>query len=242
MNEFYNLKVIDKQKLTPESVSITLKIPEELKDIFKFKPGQFVMVEKEINGQNLRRYYSIYNSPDESNNLKLGIKFKGQDGFANYVMHKLQPGELLQVSAPMNDVPFDLDAGQKKNFLGITIGSGITPFYSYLQYLTKHMPHTKMVLIYGNDSPEKTMFYNELKSLAQQYPDQVKVYFVYSKSDQGDYKGRINKDIIQSVLEQENAGFDGVYMIGPDDLKKTAAQTLVESGIPTEHLHYRVYS
>ncbi len=242
MSQFYDLKVKEKQSLTPESMSVVLEIPKALKDVFKFTPGQFVMVEKTFNGEKLRRYYSIYNSPDEFGVIKLGIKFKGQDGFAGFVMHRLAPGETLQVSPPMNDVPFDLEAGIPKKFLGITIGSGITPFYSYLQYLTKHLPNSKMVLIYGNENPKKTMFYKELKALAQQYPEQVKIYFVYSKDPQGDFQGRINTDIIQTVLQKEGAGFDGIYMIGPDDLKKTAAKVLEESGVPAERMHYRVYS
>ena len=145
MNTFHNLKVIDKKLLTPESVSVVLDIPESLRKEYDFKPGQFVIVQKDINGQNLKRYYSIYNSPEE-NQLKLGIKFKGKDGFADYVMHDLQLGDIWQVSEPMNDVPFDLSERPQK-ILVITIGSGITPFYSYIQYMLHKQLHNKLVLI-----------------------------------------------------------------------------------------------
>ena len=243
MNDFYNLKVIEKQQLTPESVSLTLEVPKNLEDKFRFNPGQFVIVEKEINGEKLKRYYSIYNSPDDGN-LKLGIKLKGADGFADYAMHNLQPGETLQVSPPMNDVPFDTQTQYRQKLLTITIGSGITPFFSYIQYMLNHQPKTKLVLVYGNENPEKTMFYKELEELAKQHPNQLKVYHAFSKySSSGDnFKGRISADVLQQVLQKEGTDFDAVYMIGPDDLKKMAAQVLLEAGIEKEKLHYRVYS
>ena len=240
MNTFHNLKVIDKKLLTPESVSVVLDIPESLRKAYDFKPGQFVIVQKDINGQNLKRYYSVYNSPEE-NQLKLGIKFKAKDGFADYVMHDLQVGDILQVSEPMNDVPFDLSDRPQK-ILAITIGSGITPFYSYIQYMLHKQPQNKLVLVYGNESPDKTMFYRELQNLEKGHPDQLKIYNVYSKDQSGNYNGRINAEVLQDILQKEGADFDAVYMIGPDDLKKTAAKVLTAAGIKQDKLHYRVYS
>jgi len=241
MSTLHNLQVIDKKMLTPESVSVVLEIPEDLKSKYNFKPGQFVMVEKIINGENLRRYYSIYNLPEDAQ-IKLGIKLKGKDGFADFAMHHLQHGDTLQVSEPMDDVPFDLSDHSSKRILAITIGSGITPFYSYIQYMLKRqLPH-KLVLIYGNESPAKTMFLDEISELEAQFPQHLKVYKVYSKDDSGDFSGRINEQIIKNVLQKEGTGFDAIYMIGPDDLKKTAAKVLTEAGTTSDKLHYRVYS
>ncbi len=241
MTRFYPLKVIEKRQLTPESISIGLKIPDNLKDIFQFKPGQFVMIEKEIDGHNLRRYYSIYNTPDEPI-IRLGIKLKGADGFADYVMQHLKPGQTLNVSIPMNDVPFQFDNKNPQKLLAITIGSGITPFYSFIQYILKHQPETKLVLVYGNESPEKTMFYQELHHLSQKYPEQLKIYEAFSQSDQGDFNRRISPEVLNEVLQKEDADFDATYIIGPDDLKKMAAKVLEISGISKDKLHYRVYS
>jgi len=241
MSKFYTLKVSDKKLLTPESVSIGLEIPEDLRSKFKFVPGQFVMVEKEIDGKNLRRYYSIYNVPDDKH-IQLGIKLKGEDGFAGYAMHGLQVGDTLQVAPPMNDLDFDLQPEKSQKILGITIGSGITPFYSFIKYLIHNLPKTKMVLLYGNENPEKTMFYHELNTLAKQHPGQLKLYHSFSKSDAGDFQGRIDENIIKAVLAKEGTDFDAVYMVGPDDLKKMAAKVLQQAGIPADKLHYRVYS
>ncbi len=241
MEKFYDLKVLDKKQLTPESVSISLEIPESLRQEMAFKPGQFVMVEKEIDGEKLRRYYSIY-SPLGASNIQLGIKLKGKDGFADYAMHQLKPGETLAVSKPMDDVPFALQSGAGKKYLGITIGSGITPFFSIIQSLLQHQPQHKFVLIYGNQSPEYTMFYQELSDLEKKYPDQLKVYHAFSQSDKGVYQGRISEDFMQQVLQKEGTDFEAVYMIGPDDLKKMAAKVLLENGLPEKKLHYRVYS
>ncbi len=241
MAKFYPLKVVEKHLLTPESIGISLQVPDDLKDIFKFSPGQFVMVEKEIDGENLRRYYSIYSSISD-NDIKLGIKLKGKDGFAEYAMNSLQVGDILQVSAPMNDVPFDIENAQNKKSLAITIGSGITPFYSIIRSVIAKQTQSKIVLVYGNHSVDKTMFYNELKSLMQQHPDYLQVYFVNSQDDKGDFQGRINPDNLTGILSKEGIDFDAIYMIGPDDLKKISAKILEEKGIAPDKMHYRVYS
>ena len=86
------------------------------------------------------------------------------------------------------------------------------------------------------------MFYKALKTIEQQHPQNLKVYYVFSKNNSGDFTGRINPKIIKTILQKEGPDFDGVYIIGPDDLKKTAAKVLIDSGIPTDRLHYRVYS
>ncbi len=240
MSQFYSLKVTEVKPITPESVSVSLEIPADLEEQFSFMPGQFVMVEKVINGENLRRYYSIYNTPGE-NVIKLGIKLKGKDGFADYAMHSLQKGDTLQVSTPMNDVAFDFSKSSQK-IMAITIGSGITPFYSYIQYMMQHHFQHYFVLVFGDENPEKTMFYSELQEYARTSPGNFKMYNIFSKDDSGDYRGRINADILQDILQKEGAGFDAVYMIGPDDLKKTLVQVLADSGIDEAKLHYRIYS
>ncbi len=241
MTDFYDLKVNEKHLLTPESVRVSLIVPGKLKTIFNFQPGQFVMVEKEISGENLRRYYSIYSCPSDGV-INLGIKLKGEDGFAEYAMNSLQVGDALQVSAPMNDVPFDLKNDQNNKYLVVTIGSGITPFYSIIQSMIKRQSNSKMVLVYGNHSVEKTMFYNELQALMQQYPNYLQVYFVNSQDDKGDYKGRINTKTLSDILSKESTNFDAIYMIGPDDLKKISAKLLEDKGINPDNMYYRVYS
>ena len=240
MSQFYSLKVLEVKPITPESVSVSLEIPADLEEQFSFMPGQFVMVEKNINNEKLRRYYSIYNIPGEGV-IKLGIKLNGKDGFADYAMHTLQKGDSLQVSAPMNDVAFDYDKKSQK-ILAITIGSGITPFYSYIQYMLKYLPEQTFVLVYGNENPDKTMFYKELLGFASAYPKQLKLYNVFSKDESGEYQGRINDVVLKDILQKESSGFDAVFMIGPDDLKKMAAHVLTESGVDPEKLYYRVYS
>jgi len=241
MEKFYNLSVTEKKQLTPDSVSIGLQIPKALQDELAFKSGQFVIVEKEINGENQRRYYSIY-APEGSDTILLGIKLKGKDGFADYAMHQLKVGDILSVSKPMDDVPFVLDKNKSQKYLGITIGSGITPFYSIIQHLIQTAPKSKFVLVYGNHSPEYTMFYEALKQLEEKHPQQLKVYYAFSQYDGGDYQGRISPEFLKKVISEQGTDFDAVYMIGPDDLKKIAAKTLKESGIPEEKMHYRVYS
>lgn len=241
MSTFYDLKVSDLQKITQESISVSLSIPEKLKSIFDFTPGQFVMVEKEIDGENLRRYYSIY-APKNCDSIKLGIKLKGEDGFADYAMHQLAVGDTLRVSPPMDDIAYDFNPDDEARYMAIAIGSGITPFYSIIQSMLQHEPKKKFVLVYGNHDVSRTMFYKELTQLQQQHPDRLHIHFVFSQDTSGDYKGRINSEVISEILDKEGTNFKKVFMIGPDEMKKELAEALQSKGVGKEKLSYRVYS
>ncbi len=238
---FHSLKVKEVKKLTPETVSISLEISDDLKDNYAFNPGQFVIVEKEIGGEKLKRYYSIYSTPGEED-IKLGIKLKGKDGFADYAMHHLKTGEHLDVSEPMDDVKITLKPEHEKKYLAVTIGSGITPFYSIIREMIKKEPKSHFVLVYGNHDQERAIFLKQLRELQKKYPEQFKMYEIYSQEEFEGHKGRINEAVIQKVLNEEGKDFDAVYIIGPDDLKKTVADTLTKAGIPGEKFFFRIYS
>jgi len=241
MNELYPLKIIEKKLLTNESVSIKLEIPTSLKKIFQFEPGQFVMIEKEIDGKKFRRYYSIYSTKNQPY-ISLGIKVKENDGFASFALNDLKTGDFLQVSPPGNDIPFKIEPDKKRKFLAVTIGSGITPFYSMIQSIINEETQSKIILLFGNHNTEKTMFYNELKELEKKYPNNLKIYWVFSQTNEGDFKGHIDQNIIEKLIKEEGTDFDAVYIIGPDDLKKKVAETLKNQGITDDKLHYRIYS
>ena len=73
MADFYNIKVADIYKETKDTVVITFDIPEDLKPTFKFKQGQHLTLRKEINGEDIRRNYSLCTSPID-NQWKVAVK------------------------------------------------------------------------------------------------------------------------------------------------------------------------
>ncbi len=59
MSRFFPLKVATIQRQTPEAVSVSLEVPLELKDQFRFSPGQYLPCRAFIDGEEIRKSYSI---------------------------------------------------------------------------------------------------------------------------------------------------------------------------------------
>lgn len=137
MTDFYPLKVARADKETPDSVVLHFDVPQNLADQFRFHPGQHLTIKSNINGEELRRCYSICSAPSESN-LQVGIKAIAEGRFSNFAVNEIQPGDELEVMTPQGHFGFSPSPERKVNYLGIAVGSGITPILSMLKTALEH--------------------------------------------------------------------------------------------------------
>src|SRR5690348_5788483 len=125
MIHFHSLSVKKVEKETEDCISIEFDVPEELKEIFQFKQGQNLTIKKILNGEELRRNYSICTSPFD-NKLKVAVK-KAEGGlFSTWANEKLKAGDVLEVLPPTGKFYTELHPSQKKNYIAFATGSGIT--------------------------------------------------------------------------------------------------------------------
>ncbi|MFC3160599.1 FAD-binding oxidoreductase [Chryseobacterium arachidis] len=102
MNSFYKLKTVKVQKDTSDAVNVAVEIPEELKDKFRFKQGQYLNFRMMIDGNEERRSYSICNAPSEkSNTLEVLVKLLEGGKVSGYFNEHLHMDEILEVMPPM---------------------------------------------------------------------------------------------------------------------------------------------
>ena len=139
------LKVIKKRKLTKDSVEISFEIEKNLEKKFSFKPGQYLTLEKEINGELIKRSYSICSSPNEIN-LKTGIKIVKNGKFSNYAVKHLKVGDRVMVSHPQGKFLLKKDL-ESKNIFFLAAGSGITPILSMIKPLLQSDYMNKVLLV-----------------------------------------------------------------------------------------------
>jgi len=99
MAEFYQLKVLDIYKETKDTSVVTFDVPENLHDDFKFHQGQHLTLKKTINGEDVRRSYSLCTSPIEKR-WQVAIKQVPGGVFSNYANKELKKGEVLEVMQP----------------------------------------------------------------------------------------------------------------------------------------------
>uniref|UniRef100_UPI0036F413D3 FAD-binding oxidoreductase n=1 Tax=Chryseobacterium indoltheticum TaxID=254 RepID=UPI0036F413D3 len=53
LTQFHRLKIAKKEKLTKNTFSLKLEIPEDLKENFQFEAGQYVSIQFQSHGKNV---------------------------------------------------------------------------------------------------------------------------------------------------------------------------------------------
>jgi len=242
MSQFHALKIAAVDKLTPNSVALTFDIPENLKDKFSFKAGQYITLKHQLNGKELRRAYSI-SSPPSSGKLTVGIK-KMEDGtFSVYANETLKAGDIIDVMAPEGRFVFEGTAPKK--IAAFAAGSGITPIMSIAQTVLESNPENTFVLVFGNQSPEETMYFKTIQSLKERYGERFFVQYVYSRSnEEGALFGRIERSTVNFVLKNKFKGveFDAFYLCGPEEMIEQVTDTLKDNGVSKEKIHFELFT
>jgi len=243
MSTFYKLSIKEVQQETENAVSILFEIPENLQQVFSFIPGQYVTIKKELNGEEVRRAYSICSSK-KSNSIRIGIKAVDKGTFSVFATTKLKVGDELEVSSP--EGRFTLNPNKdNQNYLAFAAGSGITPILSMIKSVLETENNTKFVLVYGNKSPDKTMFKTEIDQLKTNYPDQLFVYYTFSESnDSIPLFGRIDTSTINYIIKNKHSeiAFNEFFLCGPESMIDTVKTDLLQKGFSKDTIHFELFS
>lgn len=244
MSKFHELRVKSIQKETTDAVSISFEVPEELKEEFRYVAGQYLTLEKEIAGRKFRRSYSICSSP-HSEELKVAVKQVADGSFSAWVNNKLKEGDFLNVFLPEGRFVYQpLEEDQDKTYVGFAVGSGITPVMAILQSVLCSEENSKFVLVYGNKSPEHTIFYKELLELKKQYPDRFYLELVFSQSKEKDaFFGRIEPGTVDFIFRNKfkDANFADVFICGPEPLLEMVTERLIQNSIDQEKIRFELF-
>ncbi|MCW8968987.1 MAG: FAD-binding oxidoreductase, partial [Flavobacteriales bacterium] len=175
MNHFHTLKVKDIRKETNQAVSIAFELPADLKNTFAFESGQYVTVKKVVDGEDIRRSYSICSTPFEEE-IRIGVKKIDNGKMSGFLNDLLTVGDELEVMPPAGNFTAKNHAG---NIVGVAAGSGITPVFSLLKSVIK--AGGKLTLFYGNINEASTIFKKELDTLAANHPNNFVVHYTYDE-------------------------------------------------------------
>lgn len=242
MSKFNPLKVKEIRKETPLAVSIVFDIPAELKDDYTFEAGQYVNIKAQINGEEVRRSYSISSSP-LSGELRIVVKAIDGGTFSNYATQNLEVGNTLDVAIP--EGKFTLENKNAKVIAGIAAGSGITPIISIAKDVLESSNDTTFVLIYGNKTVEDTIYHNEIETLKNKYLGRFFVHYTFTKvHPDGSLFGRIERSTINFVFKNKHSEkeFDSYFLCGPEDMITKVTNVLKENGVTEEQINYELFT
>jgi ring-1,2-phenylacetyl-CoA epoxidase subunit PaaE len=242
---FHKLKVADLRKETPECVSIAFQVPEELKKEFLFKQGQNITLRTTIEGDEVRRSYSICSSPLE-NELRVAVKLAAFGRFSTWANTHLKKGDELDVLSPTGKFYTELNASHKKNYLAFAAGSGITPVISIIKTTLATEPGSRFTLVYGNRNRSNIIFKEQLEALKNRYIDRLAIHYILSreKTDADINYGRINADKLNQLTEKlvniEHA--DEIFICGPEEMIFSTKNWLIEKGINNRKIHFELFT
>ena len=237
---FHDLTVCRIEPDTPEAVVVTFAAPEALRETFGFTQGQYLTLRKTIDGQDLRRSYSICAGVDDGE-LRVGVRKVKGGVFSNWIHEQLRPGDQISVMAPQGRFFVPLDAHVRRHHLGIAGGSGITPILSILKTVMVREPHSRFTLIYANRTLRSTMFKEELEDLKNRWMQRVVLHHVFSDepTDSPLNMGLMNRDKLGEFLRTvvPAASIDHAYICGPFQMNDEAQAALQAAGVPDERIH-----
>ena len=242
-SQFHELQIIGSRRETADGIALTFDVPEDLQVEFAFTPGQHLTLRAMINGEDVRRSYSICSAQSEDR-LQVGIK-RVEDGiFSNYAFG-LKPGDTLSVMPPQGR--FTAEIGGTHNYLLLAAGSGITPCLSIAKSVLEGEPQSTVALIYGNRATDTVMFRSDIDALKDRYTDRFVLIHVMSREHQDVdcLNGRLDGTML-SVLHKRGlvapASFDDIYLCGPQDMIESATATLLGLGIDQDRIHFELFT
>jgi ring-1,2-phenylacetyl-CoA epoxidase subunit PaaE len=244
MAEFHTIKVEDIYKETKDTVVISFDIPDHLKDKFQFKQGQHLTLRKEINGEDIRRNYSLCSSPLD-NEWKVAVKTIRDGVFSNYAFNTLKKGDELQIMAPHGEFFVECEPNSAKNYIAFAAGSGITPMLSIIKTHLHREPDSTFKLFYLNRTVKSIIFKEEIEQLKNEFFGRFQVFYFLTK-EQRDIpflNGRFDKEKLAVLTKTfiDIPDTDHAFICGPQDMIFLIRDELQAAGMSKDKIHYELF-
>ncbi len=241
---FHTLKVKEIKTETPDCVSVLFDIPDAFKEAFIFEQGQNITIKKQIDGEEIRRSYSICSAPFE-NELRVAIKKVDAGKFSGFANSILKPGDELDVLPPTGKFNTALHKTNNKQYLAFAAGSGITPVISIIKTTLQTEPASNFTLVFGNRGRHSIIFFEELEGLKNKYLNRFNFINILSreKTDAPINSGRIDFNKLtelNKLIDYKNT--DEFFICGPEEMIFCVKEFLEASGIAQKKIHFELFT
>lgn len=244
MSQFHSLRIREVRPETREAVSIAFEVPPELEGSFRFTQGQYLVLRTELDGEEVRRSYSICTGVNDGE-LRVAIKQVPGGRFSSYANATLKAGQTLEVMPPAGTFYVPLDAARHGNYLAVAAGSGITPVLSIIKTTLEAEPHSRFTLIYGNRSSASALFREQLEDLKNRYLQRLNLIYVFSREQQDVdlYNGRIDGEKCVELFSRwlDVKALDAAFICGPQEMTETVRDSLKANGLASERIHFELF-
>lgn len=244
-NLFYPLRIKDIEKATDDCSLISFAIEEELREAFAFNQGQYLTLKASIDGEDVRRSYSLCSSPLD-NEWRVGIK-KIQGGkFSTYANEQLKPGDTIQVMPPNGRFFTPIEKQKAKNYVAFAAGSGITPIFSIIKTHLQAEPNSTFTLFYINQQVSSIILKEEIDALKNTFLDRFKIFHFLTQEQRSSplFNGRLDTQklaiIFDRILPLEQV--DDWFICGPQDMIFMLRDYLLEHEVAKKSIHFELFN
>lgn len=243
--KFYPIQLKEVQKTTEDATILTFEVPKELKETFKYREGQHLTLKMNINGEDVRRSYSLCSSPLDDE-WKVAVK-KIEDGrFSTYANEVLKAGDRLEVMPPNGHFYCEIEPQKRKSYVAFAAGSGITPIHSIIKtHLTQEEDST-FSLFYQNSSVQTIMLREEVEGLKNRFIGRFELYHMLTQEERDAplFNGRINEEKLDEINEKimDFKSVDDFFICGPTEMIFMIRDYLIEKGVDEERIHFELFN
>jgi ring-1,2-phenylacetyl-CoA epoxidase subunit PaaE len=229
--QFHPLQLLSRDAIATDAFRLAFRVPAELRDEFRFKPGQHLTVRATLDGKLLQRSYSIVSCAGEP--LAIGVRVQGV--MSRHLAAGLRVGESIEVMKPYGRFTTSIDADASRSYLALAAGSGITPILSIADAVLAGEPHSRFRLVYGNRDIEHTMFLPEVLALKDRYLSRFALHFVMSREPQDTplFNGRLDAARLRELAARvfDVQAVDEFLICGPGSMVSELSLALRELGV-----------
>lgn len=241
---FHPLRIKEVRQETPECVSVLFEVPEHLQSQFRFSQGQSLTIRMPLQGEEIRRTYSLCSSPLD-NQWRVAIKKVEGGLFSTFANEQLKKGDVLEVMPPVGSFYTELNPAAAKCYIAFAAGSGITPVLSLIKTTLATEPGSHFTLVYGNRSRSSIIFFEELEGLKNTYMSRFTLVHVLSRerTDIPLNSGRMDRDKLEEIGRLiDYTSFDEFFICGPETMIFCIRDFLQEKGIGKKKIHFELFT
>jgi ring-1,2-phenylacetyl-CoA epoxidase subunit PaaE len=242
--QFHTLTISDVRRETADAISVRFAVPQALREAYRFQPGQFLTLKTHIEGQEVRRSYSVCVGAHDylrDSELRVAIKAVAGGVFSNHANRAFTRGQRMEVMTPDGRFTTPLDAAHSKHYVGFAGGSGITPVLSLIKSVLEAEPSSRFTLLYGNRAIDSIIFAEELEGLKNRYLSRFRLYHVISDEPQevALFAGLLDQAKVAHFLENliPPSTIDAAFICGPAPMMDAAEAALKAAGVPQEKIN-----
>ena len=241
---FHSLVVEAIEHDTDDAVVVTFAVPPALADAFRFRHGQYVTLRVGLDGEELRRSYSIC-SP-VGGPLRVGIKQVDGGAVSSWANTELRVGDTIDVMTPAGRFTSELDPAAAHRYVCVAAGSGVTPVLSIVSTVLAAEPLSQVTLVYVNRSARSAMFVDEFDDLKARHLGRLSTWFLFSR-DQTELElcnGRLDRDRCRMLIDHGvlPVDADGYFLCGPQPMTEGVTSVLRAAGVAADAIHIELFA